>query len=182
MSKLVEEWKDIEGYEGLYQVSDWGRVKSLQREHVKKDRIMKTSLDKDGYVRVCLRKNNSSKTKRVNRIVAEAFIPNHDNLPVVNHKIENKTNNSVENLEWCTVEYNNNYGSRKNNYKKTVYQYSKDGKFIAKFESTIEAAKSVNGNPSNISACCIGFIFDKKRNKPHKCITYKGYIWSYKPL
>lgn len=182
MGKLVEEWRDIQGYEGLYQVSDWGNVKSLKRPRVKKDRILKCSLDKDGYVRVDLSKDNKSKTKKVHKLVAIAFIPNPDNLPVINHIDENKENNCVWNLEWCDVEYNNNYGSRNGNFKKVVYKYTLEGEFVEKYESTIEAAKSVNGKASNVSACCRGFNFDKKRNKPHMCLKYKGYKWSYEPL
>jgi hypothetical protein len=178
----MEEWKDIKDYEGLYQVSSEGRVKSLKRYHVKNDRILKTTTDKDGYSIVNFRKNGVMYTNKVHRLVAEAFIPNPENKPIINHKDEKKTNNVVENLEWCDYEFNNNYGTRNNNFKKEVYQYSLDGELLGKYISSIEASKAVNGNPSNIANCCRGFIFDKKRGKPHKCITYKGYKWSYKPL
>ena len=111
----MEIWKDIKGYEGLYQVSNKGRVKSLGNNKAKKEKILSLKPSNDGYIRVCLCKNGKEKPFYVHRLVAEAFLPNPDNLPVVNHKIddfEHRSDNRVENLEWCTVEYNNNYGSR----------------------------------------------------------------------
>lgn len=107
-----EEWKDIKGYEGIYQISNMGRVKSLSNGKYKKEKIRKYRKDKDGYLQLNLHKNNVMTTFKVHRLVAEAFIPNPHNLPQVNHKDEDKTNNRVDNLEWCTVEYNNNYGTR----------------------------------------------------------------------
>ena len=116
---MSEEWRDIKGYEGLYQVSNYGRVRSVSRivtwknNQLKtyKSRIMKIQ-QKNGYYTVSLYKDFNSKTIRVHRLVGEAFIPNPDNLPFINHIDENKLNNRVENLEWCTRQYNNNYGSR----------------------------------------------------------------------
>ena len=116
---MSEEWRDIKGYEGLYQVSNYGRVRSVARivtwknNQIKsyKSRIMKIR-QKNGYCTVSLYKNFNSKDIRVHRLVGEAFIPNPDNLPFINHIDENKQNNRVENLEWCTRQYNNNYGSR----------------------------------------------------------------------
>lgn len=112
----MEVWKDIEGYEGLYQVSNMGRVKSLGATnrvgwHLR-EKILKQTIEPKGYLKVGLRKNNKIQTVRVHRLVANAFLPNPFNLPQVNHKDENKTNNHVENLEWCTNKYNNNYGSK----------------------------------------------------------------------
>lgn len=112
----MEEWKDIVGYEGRYQVSNLGRVKSLKRKVGVKNRstpekILKEHLQKEGYYTVVLYKNGEPRRLSVHRIVAEAFLYNPNNYPVVNHKDENKGNNNVNNLEWCTVIYNMNYGT-----------------------------------------------------------------------
>lgn len=120
---MDEIWKDVIGYEGLYRVSSLGSVKSVTR-YVKtvhkgyegsrliKERVLKPYLGKHGYFILTMRKNGRYKTEEVHRLVALAFIPNPDDLPCVNHKDENKQNNSVDNLEWCTRAYNNNYGNR----------------------------------------------------------------------
>lgn len=105
---MTEEiWRPVVGYEGLYEVSSYGRVRSLRR-----GRILTSSINRDGYVRCHIKVNGVSKYYLVHRMVAEAFIPNPDNLPQVNHKDEDKTNNRVENLEMCNAKYNSNYGSR----------------------------------------------------------------------
>ena len=103
---MNEIWVDIKGYEGQYQVSNTGYVKSIKR-----NRILKTTNVK-GYLQISLSDHGNIKKRLVHRLVAEAFIPNLDDLPYVNHKDENTMNNSVENLEWCTLMYNANYGSR----------------------------------------------------------------------
>lgn len=114
---MQEIWKDVPGYEGQYQVSNTGRVRSLDR--IKPDGIFqhgtirKTYLDACGYELVALRKNNKPKNWSVHRLVATAFIPNPDNLPQVNHKDEIRNHNTVDNLEWCTIEYNQRYGHRR---------------------------------------------------------------------
>ena len=117
----MENWKDIENYEGLYQISDCGRVKSLARDiycqngtfhHHMEEKILVQRIEKHGYARVNLYLNGESKTMKVHRLVAEAFIPNPENKPQVNHKDENPLNNCVDNLEWCTASYNVNYGTR----------------------------------------------------------------------
>ena len=117
----MENWKDIQGYEGFYQVSNLGRIKSLERDvynyrgtlinHIE-EKILVQSLDRYGYQCVNLYKNGECKKMRVLRLVAEAFIPNPENKPMVNHKNEVKNNNVVENLEWCDAQYNINYGTR----------------------------------------------------------------------
>ena len=115
---MTEEiWKDIPGYEGLYQVSNFGRVKSLRRPYGNnggiqwtKERILSPGKDKDGYLQVNLHCNGKQHQRKVHRLVAQAFLPNMDNLPMVNHKDEDKTNNNVDNLEWCDQKYNINYG------------------------------------------------------------------------
>ena len=108
----MEIWKDIKGYEGLYQVSNMGRIKSLNYRNTGEEGILRHSLDSYGYLKVTLHKNGKQKYFRIHRLVAETFIPNVNNLPEVNHIDENKENNHVENLEWCDRKYNNNYGSR----------------------------------------------------------------------
>lgn len=154
---MNEIWKDIEGYNGLYQISNLGRVKSLGRRGKGcslEDIILKPMINKDGYCLVNLKDTNHvAKWYSVHRIVAKHFIPNPDNLPVINHKDESKDNNCVENLEWCTTQYNNSYGTvveRQSNNKKgqenywlnkPILQYSLEGEFIAEFDSTTQAAK-----------------------------------------
>lgn len=117
---MEEIWKDIKGFEGLYQVSNIGRIKSLSRKaicnsacNIKrliKDKVLTTVASNKGYIFVSLRDSNGNKyTKRVHRLVAEAFIDNPNNYPIINHKDCDRSNNCVENLEWCTYEYNNQY-------------------------------------------------------------------------
>lgn len=182
----MEEWRDIEGYEGLYQVSNEGRVKSLPKEWIggngAKLRKEETILKSGGtcwnrkYQMVVLCKNGKQKNMKVHRIVAQAFIPNPENKPFINHKDENPENNKVENLEWCDSKYNNNYGSRNERMSesqktvgnKPVYQYSLNDVVINKFISLSEAARLNNLNDANISQCCKG-----KRK------TCGGFKWGY---
>lgn len=166
---MKEIWKDIKGYEGSYQVSNFGRVKSLERvvytkngsKRCVREIIMKPEICTFDYPCVFLRKNYTKKTKLIHRLVAEAFIPNPDNLPVVNHKDEDKTNCHVDNLEWCTQQYNSVYNDvqlRKRwcNIVRAVKQYDKDGNFIKEWPSISEAARFYNIAPNNISRCCKG--------------------------
>lgn len=165
---MEEFWKDIEGYEGLYQVSNLGRVRSLRRNI-----IMKNQIARNGYVRVLLRNNNIPKLYFVHRLVANAFISNPDNLPQVNHKDENKANNCASNLEWCTPKYNYNYGTvnkrRARSLSKKVLQFKPDGTFIKEWESIIDIQRNLGFYQSNISRCCRNI-----RKSAH------GYIWKYK--
>lgn len=116
---MNEIWKDIKGYEGYYQVSNFGKVRSLNRSIYRKngrkqsfkDQELKFH-DKHGYLGINLRKDGKIKSCTVHRLVAEAFIPNPYNLPQINHKDENKYNNRIDNLEWCSSSYNMNYGTR----------------------------------------------------------------------
>lgn len=117
---MCEIWMNIKNYEGIYQVSNKGNVKSLPKKlphtsggfRMTKERILKYTLDKDGYCMVCLTNNYAKKYIRIHRLVAEAFLPNPNGYTEINHKDEDKTNNCVENLEWCDRKYNCNYGTR----------------------------------------------------------------------
>lgn len=125
-----EIWKPIEGYEGLYEISTWGRVKSLERNvmtavgtlYKRPERILKPSLSR-GYPVVTLSHDMVQKTFLVHRLVAMAFIPNPHGYPMINHKDEDKTNNYVENLEWCDAKYNVNYGTanERRSYTETIH-------------------------------------------------------------
>lgn len=172
---MEEIFKDIEGYEGYYQISNLGRVKSLGKgnSNNSKEKILILGKDGGGYAKTTLYKDGKQKIFKVHRLVAKAFIPNPNNLPCVNHRDENKNNNCVDNLEWCTIEYNNNYGTRKariaEKESKQVIQLSLDGKTeIAKFPSTNEVQRQLGFLQSHVSQCCNG-----KRK------TSYGFRWEY---
>lgn len=166
---MIEVWKDIDGYEGLYQVSNLGRIRSLKYG---KERILKHRKDKDGYLRVGLYKNSKMKDYFVHRLVALVFIPNPNNLPCINHKDENKTNNSVDNIEWCTQQHNANYGTR--NFKTStklsipIIQLTLNNEFVTCYRSSWDAERITGFNQGNINSCCNG-----KRK------TSNGYKWLY---
>ena len=161
---MDEIWKDKKDYEGHYQVSNFGRVKSIK---FGKERILKPLTNSSGYLCVNLYKNGIIKTYLVHRLVAEIFLPNPNNYKEVNHKDEDKSNNIVSNLEWCDRCYNNNYGTRTEKFSKKVYQYTLDGQFVKEWPSTCECGR--NGySQSSVSACC-----------RDELKTYKGFIWSY---
>lgn len=179
---MEEVWKDIAGYEGLYQISNQGRVKSYPRSRTKGG-IVTQYYDKKRYKIVVLSKHSKLKLCKVHRLVAITFIPNPNNLPQVNHKDENKENNSVDNLEWCTNIYNARYGSKAKRAYKTfkekgnslkkevaVLQYDLYGNLMNEYCSETEAAKAIgNKDQSTISKCC------RKQRK-----TAYGYVWKYK--
>lgn len=174
MSKKSEFWKDVAGYEGLYQVSNLGRVKSADRTdrygREFKGKILTPCTDNLGYLHLCLQHDGKRKNVRVHRLVAEAFIDNTNNYNYVNHKDENKQNNEVDNLEWCTAKHNCNYGSRisriKDKLNLRVIQLTKDGKEIRRWNSIKEATDTLKIR--NISQACQG-----KRNQAG------GYLWQY---
>jgi len=170
---VKEIWKDIKGYEGFYQVSNLGKIKSLPRNNtIKQSKILKNGYSRKGYCIVNLSKNNKVKSYRVHRLVAQAFIPNPNNYPDVNHKDENKLNNSVDNLEWCDSQYNNTYGNRTKivsiRLSKPVSMFDKKGNYIRTYESCTEASKETGVPTCHISSCCLNRYGRK---------TAGGYIW-----
>lgn len=157
---MIEEWKDTE-YTG-YQVSNLGRVRNNQGK-ILKQQIRKGYCDVGLYIKGVYQ----PKIVKVHKLVAKAFIPNPNNYPVINHKDENKQNNCVNNLEWCTQQYNLRYGHRNDKIKKKVLQFDCNNNFIKEFESVADASRYYN-----ICACTIY----------RSCSThYKagGYIWKY---
>ena len=158
----MEIYKDIAGYEELYKISNHGNVKSLGNGKSRKEKVLKPIKLKNGYLRVDLPKQGKHKLYFIHRLVAEAFIPNPNNLPIINHKDENPLNNNVSNLEWCTYEYNNNYGtrtersaaSRRNNKKQSKQVLCLETGVV--YPSTSEVERQLGFAHSNISQCCNG--------------------------
>ena len=146
-----EVWKDVIGYEGLYQVSNFGNVKTLKYG---KEKILKPGKNSHGYLQVVLCKNNTCKSYSIHRLVAQSFIPNPLNLSEINHKNENKTDNNVYNLEWCEHKYNINYGSHNERSGKARINHPKRSKsiiginkingYICEFPSICEAERVIN--------------------------------------
>ena len=164
---MREEWRPVVGYEGLYEVSNMGRVKSLERTvwngkgyFKTSERILKPGKDKGGYLQVCLCKDGKDKWCAVHRLVATAFLPNLDNLPQVNHIDENKENNCVQNLEWCSRSYNVNYGvgnkKRAEKLSKPIFGIDRITGLIVEFPSTMEAERTLGISKGNICECCKG--------------------------
>lgn len=179
----MEEWKDIKDYEGIYQVSNLGRVKSLKYG---KEKILKLKTRGYGYKAVILCKDNVKKPYYVHRLVAIAFIPNPDNLPCVNHIDEDKNNNHIENLEWCNRKYNTNYGTRnkrqsekmKGKYTGNHHPKSRKVKCITTdevFTTIKEACEKYNVKQPSITACCRG----KLKSAGKHPITGKKLVWTY---
>jgi len=173
---MEEIWKDISGYEGLYQISNMDRVKSFRESNKhfgKKEHFLKPSLNANGYENVTLYVSPNCKHKfLVHRLVALAFIQNPKNLPCINHKDENRLNNSVDNLEWCTISYNNAYGSARIRGSitkgKKVKQYTLEGCHIATYNSMFIASSLSGICKTGIKDCCNG-----------KAEQSGGYIWRY---
>lgn len=182
----MEIWRDIKDYEGIYQVSNTGKIKRLNTNVKSKnnserkvtERILKLKLTND-YYNVCLCKEGNRNFFRVNRLVAFAFpeiCGEYFEGAVCNHKDENKHNNNAENLEWCTQQYNNTYGNRLTNAAKSkskpVLQYTKSGKLIREYNSLTEVQDLFGYAQSNISNCCYGnrksaynFVWKFKNNE-----------------
>lgn len=177
---MTEEWRDIPNYEGLYQVSNLGRVKSLDRIVAFKDgrmckykgRILSPGTVRGGYQAAHLSKNTSYETKAVHRLVAEAFIPNPKKLPEINHRDRDVTNNNVTNLEWCTRLYNANYDGaverRVKQMRRRIQQRTMDGSVIQEYASVKEASSKTGLSSCNISRAARGM-------RSH----VGGYKWKY---
>lgn len=189
----MEEWKDIEGYPN-YMVSNLGRVKSLGNDKTRKEKILNGCKDKDGYFQIKLSKEGKVKMYKVHRLVAQAFLDNPNNLPEVNHKDEDKTDNIIwinddgsvdynkSNLEWCDRNYNNNYGSHnemvskalKNRkglskrFSKPILQFTKNNEFVRRWNSAKDVERELGIHHSIICMCCKG-----------KQKTAYGYKWGY---
>lgn len=189
----LEVWRDIEGYEGLYQVSSYGRIYSFHRTNTKGG-FIRQSFSGSGYLQAHLCKNGKKKSFLTHRLVAKAFLPNPNNCLEVNHKDERKTNNCVWNLEYCTKKYNENYGTKRfraaahhdykasaiksaahHDYKevgrklaKPIIQFDKQGNIVKLWESGQEIKRQLGYSCGNISAACRG---------KHKSVY--GYIWKF---
>ena len=152
---MKEIYKDIQGYGGKYQISNLGNVYSLIT-----NKILKPRLTLDGYYQVDLCKNGVKKHLYIHRLVAQSFLDNPNNFPIINHKDENPMNNIYSNLEWCDKKYNNNYGKCKDKHAKTVSkpinQYDLQDNFIKQWNSMKEASETLKLSRGNICMCCEG--------------------------
>ena len=184
--KYIEEWRtavyDGEVYEGLYKVSNFGRILSLNYRNTGKSELMNPSKNRGGYFQVCLSKNKETKNCYVHRLVAQTFLPNPEGKPCINHKIEGKKGKKINmvifnedgsvdeeksTIEWATYEENNKYGTRIDRISKTVLQFTLDGEFVREWSSAHECGR--NGFiQQNVVDCCNG-----KRK------THKGFRWMY---
>lgn len=188
---MEEIWKDIEGYEGLYQISSYGRVKSLNYQNRGVERVLVPKCNNSGRLWVELARDKKRKPMLIHRLVGMAFIPNPNNYPQINHIDENPKNNCVDNLEWCTAEYNIQYslhsprrhqlnGERKHRgykkktdrvYKKRtqrIVQLDLSGNVVRVWDNLVSIRHETGWNDWHIEECCKG--------NRHKA---KGYIWRY---
>lgn len=175
-----EIWKDIPGYEGYYQASTLGRIRSLDRTIIDatgnqrryKGNVLRLSDAGKGYLNVMLSKNGKRATPRVNRVIAMTFLDNPNGYTQVNHKDENKANNRADNLEWCTPQYNTNYGTgihrRTQHIKRPVLQFDLKGNLVKGWASISEASGETGIDNSHITRCCKGKL--KKTG---------GFVWKY---
>lgn len=176
---MKEIWKPIPGYEGYYEASSLGRIRSVCRfvnakygKRLHKGRILILFPDRDGYLKTSVCKNNIAKSAFVHRLIAETFLENPLGLPVINHKNEIKTDNRVENLEFCSIQYNNTYNGRMqriaNKKKKPITQLSLEGKPLKTWDCPGSASSELGINRSNIVEVLHGHR--------HKA---GGYRWEY---
>ncbi len=182
---MNETWRPVKGYEGLYEVSSTGRVRRLagisegKHKYPVKARELKLG-HRNGYPIVALCRAGKPRYEYVHRLVAKAFIPNPDNLPCVNHKDETRTNNNVDNLEWCTKQYNINYGTRKQRFSeimrsksKGIQMFSLDGTLLRTFRSLADAHEATGISATGISGC----VRHEKNGRGYTRKTAGGYIW-----
>lgn len=185
---MSEEWRAVPGYEGLYEVSNCGRVRSLPRwfhygdgrkSCLRPGRILKLTKKSNGYLYLNLSKHKDAKPTYVHRLVAMAFLPNPNNLPLINHKDESRSNNHVDNLEWCDNRYNMMYGTvgerlRNHEYGTPgipVEQRDLDGNLIREYKSMGEAENMTGVKRQNIRDCC------QNKRGHHTAGSFK---WNYK--
>ena len=163
----MEEWKDITGFEGLYQVSDLGNVRSMDYKGHGYTHNLKQRQDKDGYMVINMSKDKTPYTFKVHRLVAQMFIENPLHKSQVNHIDETTWNNAVTNLEWSTPMENSNHGSKN----KAITQYTKAGDIVKEWKSAADISVhfyGVRSKGGNVTNCCKG-----------KIKSFKGYIWRY---
>jgi len=176
---MEEIWKDIDEFNGDYQKSNFGRVKSVARtvngprgEVHLSDRLLSQVVNKKGYIEYQITHNGKHYSRKAHRLVALAFIDNTKGLPQINHIDGNKQNNSVDNLEWCDNRHNTIHAYQNGLIKtRKVHQCDKAGNIIKVWNSGGEAARELNIEKSNIHAACIG-----------KAKTYKGYVWKFEEV
>lgn len=188
----MEIWKDIEGYEGLYQVSNLGRVKSLGNNKSRKEKIMKLSKNKGNYLHVVLNKGGKAKTCKVHRLVAFAFIPRVEGKTHVDHIDGNRQNNVYTNLRYCTPKENNNfdlYRKHRSEVQKgeKSYLYGKTGELHPKSKAVLcielnkiygsirEAGRELGINQSSIGKCCLGKVQSAGKHP----VTGERLHWKY---
>lgn len=179
----MEVWKDVKGFGGTFQVSNFGRIKTFNYRNSGKEMILKPKKHNKGYLQVQLIKGNINKTYTIHRLVAEAFIPNPNNYPCVNHKDEDKTNNNADNLEWCDSKYNVRYSMnlhperklKPRNYVKNIGrldmqidQFDLNGNFVMRWKNSRTIFLETGMSDWSISECCRG----NRR-------TAYGYVWRY---
>lgn len=179
----MEIWKKVIDYEENYEISSYGRLKSLDRYvngryglRFAKGKIIKPTVCTNGYLEYALHRDGEKKIVLAHRLVAQHFIPNPNNYPEVNHIDENIQNNRMDNLEWLTSKQNANYGTRNQRckdcnkqYFKPVLQYDLEGNLIKEYETLGDASRDIKGDISAIIRVC----------KNRQNIAY-GYIWKYK--
>lgn len=195
---MQEIWKPVNGFENLYEISNKGNLKALEKSWMAinyksktyhkitfREKMIKPSISKCGYKQVILCKNNKTYGKTIHKLVAEAFIPNIENKKCVNHIDGNKLNNNVNNLEWCTHKENSKHSwengleksylkgkkGKLHNTSKSVNQYDKDGNFIRNWDCISDIKRELNIDSGRISKCCKHYKY---------CNTAGGYIWEYK--